>query len=60
MCQHGPEATQGLGLDARPQQGDIAFQVGSDEILSPPLADTITGGQIAVRKATTYPQSVQV
>ena len=60
MCQHGPEAAQRFGRNARPEQRDVALEVGADEVLPPPLTGSVARRQKAVGKAAPHPQGVQL
>ena len=40
--QHGPEAAEGLGRDTRPECGDVALEIGANEI-EPPVETAFVG-----------------
>lgn len=54
--ENGPETAERFGRDARSKGRDVAFQVGSDEILAPFEAAGFIFGKTAFRKTTSYPQ----
>src|SRR3546814_14032548 len=59
VCQHGPEATQRFGGDPRSEHGNIALQIGADEISSPSLAQPVAGCNETFRKTTTCPEPIE-
>ena len=58
--EHRPEAAQRLRRDPRAEHRDVAFEIGADEILPPPLAGAIAAGKEAVREASAHPQALDL
>ncbi len=56
--EHGPEAAQAIGGDARAELWDVALQIGLDEVLPPAQAARIAGREKTVGKAAPQPQLV--
>jgi hypothetical protein len=50
MREHGPEAALRLGRNAWSEHGNVALEVGPDEILPPVLTETIAGAEKASGK----------
>ena len=56
MGAHPPEAIDRGGGDAKAELGEIAFEEGADELLSPSEAGRVVPGQQAVGKSAAQPQ----
>jgi hypothetical protein len=54
--EHGPEAVERLGGDARTELRDVPLQVGADEVVAPEEALFVGSREKAVRKAAADPQ----
>ena len=55
--QHGPEAAQSLGRNAWSQLGDVALQIGANELFTPDAAAGVIGGLHAVGEAAANPEA---
>jgi len=55
--QHGPEAAQGFSRNAWSQLGDVALELGANELFSPDAATGVTRGLHAVGEAAANPEA---
>ena len=55
MGEHGPEAIERLGWNARTQEGNVTLQVGANEVLAPTQAVGVARGQEAISKSAARP-----
>ncbi|GDX92458.1 hypothetical protein LBMAG46_24660 [Planctomycetia bacterium] len=56
MCQHGPEAAHGGGIDSQAELGQVAFEERADERFTPGGAVGITVGKEGAWEATAKPE----
>lgn len=56
MCEHGPEAAHGGGLDAEAELGQVTFEERADEAFAPSGAVGIVVGEEGAKEATAEPQ----
>lgn len=60
MGQHRPEPPKRFGGYARSHHGNVAFKIGSYEVLAPTLAGAIGVGQLTVRETSPDPQKFNI
>ena len=58
--EHGPEPTQRLGRNSRPELRHVPLEIGADEIPSARETLRVVAGQLAVGKAAANPQPVLI
>lgn len=56
MCQHGPEAAHGGGIDSQAEPGQVSFEERADEGFTPGGAVVVSVCEEGTREATAEPE----